>query len=628
MPGRCSRSVRTARSRSELVRIIVIALVIVAMVVAKIVKRLRANKASDNLIAAVVKQSKAETKQSAEAQQLRERFEEAVAALKQKRKSGHSLYDLPWYVIIGAPGSGKTTALVNSGLKFPTEQRSGKAALRGVGGTRNCDWWFTDQAVLLDTAGRYTTQDSDASADSAAWAEFLALLRRYRGRRPINGVILAISAQDLMIQDATARDAHVAAARRRLDELNRELRMQLPVYVMVTKCDLVAGFTEDFDDQPQQGRAQVWGVTFTYDETVKAAAAQGFPEEFDGLIARLNERLMPRLEEERDVRRRAKVFGFPQQMAALREPLSTFVSEVFASTRFDKPLLLRGVYFTSGTQEGTPIDRLLGALGRQFAVAPESVITPGGRGKAYFIERLLMEVMFSESGLAGVNRRVEVQKGALQLAAYVAMALIAVVGVVVFTGSYRGNRGYIADVGAEVDRLSTTAPPARSASLESRLPRLDAVRAVDASANQFAEAGAPLSMRWGLFQGNAIGNAARDAYARELNDVFLSQVTARFRQRLIDYAGEPEKLYRIPQGISDARRSRASSIQSSCAFSPVRSGSRPTARHQRFATRWPDTSMRCSSRERCVRSGSTTRSCRRRATRSARRPRPDSSIGI
>ena len=225
--------------------------------------------------------------------------------------------------------------------------------------------------MLLDTAGRYTTQDSDASADSAAWAEFLALLRKYRGRRPINGVILAISAQDLMIQDATARDAHVAAARRRLDELNRELRMQLPVYVMVTKCDLVAGFTEYFDDQPQQGRAQVWGVTFTYDETVKGAAAQAFPEEFDGLIARLNERLLPRLEEERDVRRRAKVFGFPQQMAALREPLSTFVTDVFASTRFDKPLLLRGVYFTSGTQEGTPIDRLLGALGRQFAVAPE-----------------------------------------------------------------------------------------------------------------------------------------------------------------------------------------------------------------------------------------------------------------
>jgi type VI secretion system protein ImpL len=531
---------------SELVRLVVIALVIVAMVMAKLLKRLRANKASDNLIAAVVKQSAADTRQTAEAQQLRERFEEAVATLKQKRKSGHSLYDLPWYVIIGAPGSGKTTALVNSGLKFPIEQRSGKAALRGVGGTRNCDWWFTDQAVLLDTAGRYTTQDSDASADSTAWAEFLSLLKKYRGRRPINGVILTISAQDLMVQNSLARETHVAAARRRLDELNRELRMQLPVYVMVTKCDLVAGFTEYFDDQAQQGRAQVWGVTFPYDETVKGGAAQGFVEEFDALVARLNERLFPRLEEERDVRRRAKVFGFPQQMAALREPLSQFVTDVFSSTRFDKQILLRGVYFTSGTQEGTPIDRLLGALGRQFAVAPEAVISTGGKGKAYFIERLLTDVMFAESGLAGVNRRFEVQKGALLLAAYLALIVIAVGGVLVLTTSYRANRSYVADVGTEVERLK--AAPAAAGSLESRLPRLDAIRAVDMSANRYADEGAPLGMRWGLFQGNALGAATRDAYARELNDVFLSQVTARFRQRLLDYASEPEKLYEYLKG--------------------------------------------------------------------------------
>ena len=113
------------------------------------------------------------------------------AALKQQRqRAGHSLYDLPWYVFIGAPGSGKTTALLNSGLKFPLGQRGGKAAVRGVGGTRNCDWWFTDEAVFLDTAGRYTTQDSDAASDSDGWREFLALLRKYRTRRPVNGIIL------------------------------------------------------------------------------------------------------------------------------------------------------------------------------------------------------------------------------------------------------------------------------------------------------------------------------------------------------------------------------------------------------------------------------------------------------
>ena len=223
------------------------------------------------MLTAVVAQPQPQAEKArtpAEVVKLRERFEEAVSALKQQRRSGHSLYDLPWYVIIGAPGSGKTTALLNSGLKFPLEQRVGKGALRGVGGTRNCDWWFTDEAVFLDTAGRYTTQDSDATSDSVGWAEFLALLRKYRARRPLNGVIVTVSVQDLLMLDQAAREAHVEAARNRLAELNRELNIQLPVYVMVTKCDLVDGFSEYFEDLTVEGRAQVWGVTFAYDQTL------------------------------------------------------------------------------------------------------------------------------------------------------------------------------------------------------------------------------------------------------------------------------------------------------------------------------------------------------------------------
>jgi type VI secretion system protein ImpL len=524
----------------KLNRWIAIALVVVVWAGTALARRLRANRASDKLVAAVVQQSRAEGRPSAEALQLRERFEEAVAVLKQKRRRGHSLYDLPWYVIIGAPGSGKTTALVNSGLNFPLEQRSGKGALRGVGGTRNCDWWFTDEAVLLDTAGRYTTQDSDASADSAGWSEFLALLKKYRKRRPVNGVILTISAHDLMVQGHAGRDAHAAATRRRLNELNKELNIQLPVYLMVTKCDLVAGFTEYFDDLAQEGRAQVWGVTFPYELTTSGQAAGSFPSEFDALTARLNERVFARLEEERDPRRRARAFGFPQQFAALRELLDGFITDVFGSTRFDPQILLRGVYFTSGTQEGTPIDRLLGALGRRFAVSPEAV-TPSGRGKSYFIERLLKEVLFAESGLAGVNRRVEVQKAAAQLGAYVAMALVAVLGFIVFSISFSRNRTYIGEVAADVMAFQQ-APKEAANTLETILPRLNAVQKVSDSANRYRD-DEPWAMRWGLYQGNSLGNAARDAYSRELAGVLLPQVTSRIEQRLVSLSSEPEKLY-------------------------------------------------------------------------------------
>jgi type VI secretion system protein ImpL len=527
---------------STTARVLAIVLVVVSWGASLMLKRLRANRASDNLMSAVVKQSDTDpARPTAEAAVLRERFEEAVAELKNKRRGGHSLYDLPWYVIIGAPGSGKTTALVNSGLKFPVEQRTGKGALRGVGGTRNCDWWFTDEAVLLDTAGRYMTQDSDAGADSAAWAEFLALLRKYRKRRPVNGVIVTISAQDLMTLDQASRETHVLAARRRLEELSRELRIRVPVYVMVTKCDLVSGFTEYFDDLDQHGRSQVWGVTFTYDQTAKGEASGRFVTEFENLIARLNARVYSRLEEERDTRRRTKVFAFPHQMTGLRDALADFVNDVFGSTRFDRPILLRGVYFTSGTQEGTPIDRLLGALGRRFAVAPEAV-TPSGRGKAYFIQRLLRDVLFAESGLAGVNRRVEVQKAAWQLAAYTAMLVIAVLGVVVLTVSYRENRAYAGEVAEKVAALRDVPSVAETTEVEEVIPRLDAVRAVVVSAEQH-ERETPMRMRFGLYQGNNLANAARDAYVRELDGALLPQVAARIGARLRDYVPEPEKLY-------------------------------------------------------------------------------------
>lgn len=528
---------------SQTARLIAMALVVVCWIASLLIQRLRAKRANDRLLAAVVKPTRAEPdRPSADIVQLRERFEEAVATLEQSRRGGHSLYDLPWYVIIGAPGSGKTTALLNSGLNFPLEQRMGKGALRGVGGTRNCEWWFTEQAVFLDTAGRYTTQDSDTTGDSAAWTEFLALLRKYRKRRPVNGVILTISAHDLMVQGESSREAHVAAARRRLNELNRELRIQVPVYLMVTKCDLVAGFTEYFDDLTHDGRAQVWGVTWPYERTLSGEAAQGAPAEFDALMARLNARLFGRLEEERDVRRRTKVFAFPQQMAALRDLLTQFVTEVFAPTRFDpQRILLRGIYFTSGTQEGTPIDRLLGAIGRRFAIAPEAVVSSGARGKAYFIERLLKDVLLAESGLASVNRRVEVQKAAVQLGAYAAMAIVTVVGVIVLSVSYSRNRAYVDDVAEDLTSLQK-APLVASDSLVTLVPRLDAVRAVVDSADRYPD-GAPWGMRWGLYQGTSITNSARDAYTRELDSALLLRVAERFRQRLIDYAPEPEKLY-------------------------------------------------------------------------------------
>src|ERR1700761_6977897 len=169
----------------------------------------------------------AQTPTGAESAAVTERMKAALAGLKSASGNRRDyLYSRPWYIIIGPPGAGKTTALVNSGLRFPFSE----TALKGVGGTRNLDFWFADEAVLVDTAGRYTTQDSDAERDQSAWQAFLNLLKANRPQQPVNGVLGAIGLDEIAGADVAKIDNHAGIIRRRLMELQKSLEVQVPVY--------------------------------------------------------------------------------------------------------------------------------------------------------------------------------------------------------------------------------------------------------------------------------------------------------------------------------------------------------------------------------------------------------------
>src|SRR5262245_39763618 len=343
----------------EWVRIIQIAFIVLTPVVKWGWGRYRAKRADKTLTDGLLKPPPPEAQPSASAEEaklLRQRFEEALDLLKKLRfgvdkpslwarlralGSQQYLYDLPWYVFIGAPGAGKTTALLNSGLRFPLADRLGREAVRGVGGTRNCDWWFTDEAVFLDTAGRYTIQQSDRDVDAGAWKGFLQLLKRSRPRRPVNGMLVTLSVGDVLQQSAAEREAHAGALRARVQELYETLHVRFPIYVLVTKVDLLAGFTEFFADLGREERTQAWGVALPFGKQPFDPAALG--AELQRLEKRLYERLPERLEEERDPGRRALVYGFPQQFALLRDRLVELVEATFAPTRFEAAPLLRGI---------------------------------------------------------------------------------------------------------------------------------------------------------------------------------------------------------------------------------------------------------------------------------------------
>lgn len=483
-----------------------------------------------------------------EVAQLKERFEEAVEVLNQSRRGkgrkAATLYDLPWYVIIGPPGSGKTTALVNSGLEFPLADRFGDQALQGVGGTRNCDWWFSDNAVLLDTAGRYVTQDSQAEVDSAAWTGFLDLLKKHRRRRPINGVMVAISISDLMVQNEYERKLHVNAIKQRIHELYQHFGMSFPVYVLLTKCDLIAGFTEFFDDLGREERAQVWGMTFPLEEQAAGSAVEGVGREFDGLLQRVNERLIGRLSQERDNHRRTLIYGFPQQLATVKETLDLFLKDIFRPSRFDEPVMLRGVYFTSATQEGTPIDRVMGSLARSFGLNQQALPSFGGKNRAYFITDLLKKVVIPEAQIAGTNHRLERHRVWLQNGAYAAAAGLTVLCIIAWIVSYSQNQSYIENVAKQVGEAQASVEALTASHRDSTLvlPPLNTIRSMTTGLNATDE-GVPWLMGFGLYQGERLGGKAQTAYQRLLNSIFLPRLILRLEEQLRSGASNPDYLF-------------------------------------------------------------------------------------
>ena len=472
--------------------------------------------------------------------ELKKGLEHALTILKKsgvKGRLGHQhLYQLPWYMIIGKPGGGKTTLLLKSGLQFPLAERLGaqQVKIKGVGGTRNCDWWFTDEAVLLDTAGRYTTQDSDRDVDKAAWSGFLQLLKKYRRRRPINGALVAVSISDLLRETPSERSRHAHDIRQRLDELSDSLGIKFPIYVMFTKCDLLAGFVDFFADCGGDERAQVWGMTLPmHSGAAPTDVAELFRAEFDVLEQRLNSRVIDRVQQERDSQRRALIYSFPQQFSALREILAPFLGDLFGATRYEALPLLRGVYFTSGTQEGTPIDRIMAAMANAIGLDQSPIPANMASGKSYFINRLLRDVIFKESGLAGLNMRYERQQIWLLRGAYVGIATLALFAVLAWSVSYGRNKLHIGNVGAQAGQLKAVLSSIEGGEYTPSqvLPLMDAARGLPGGYAEREQA-TRWGMGFGLSQVDKLGEEETRAYYRVLNQVFLPGLVRRLEDHL------------------------------------------------------------------------------------------------
>ncbi len=409
--------------------------------------------------------------QQPQVQEMRAEFAKAIGSLKSSklgRSGADALNALPWYVIIGPPGAGKSTALRSSGLKFPYLGKKG--GVRGVGGTRNCDWWLTHEGVLLDTAGRYMTEEDDQDE----WMSFLDAVAKARPKRPINGLIVAVSAPELLGLDEQGAAGLGQQLRERVDEITGRLQVLTPVYLLVTKCDLLAGFVESFGSLPKSERGQVWGFTLPVGGPAHPdGPGQLVRERMDELTTVLEERSLTLLPQERRPEARERIFQFPRQFEALRTNLAEVAQALFSENPYQDTPLLRGAYFTSGTQEGRPIDKVMAAMAEAFGIRASQVNidAPVTDARSYFLGDLFKDVLFKDSKLT-VRSSKGLQKQKKQRYAYAGAAVgLSLLLVLLPLLSFLGMRGQAKQLASEVKAVAAVT------SLDDRLTRLEAVRA-------------------------------------------------------------------------------------------------------------------------------------------------------
>ncbi|BCQ27652.1 type VI secretion system membrane subunit TssM (plasmid) [Caballeronia sp. NK8] len=505
---------------------------------------------------------------AAQLRALEVRMKEVLGRLKSMRTSARGvgrlfqgtryLYELPWYITLGAAGSGKTRAILNAGIPTPNGNARGFAQSAASSGTA-VNWWLTNEAVFIDTAGYYThlgksthslPSPGDAAsvqslptstafdevlqrrnADSDEWLGFLGLLRRHRPRAPINGALLTIDLGTLTHPSPTVRETEADALRMRLAELRGTLGIRFPIYLIVTQMDRLSGFSDYFASLTEENRAQIWGFTLPL-------ACASLEDRCAEELARLSERVFAgvntRLEDEYDVERRCRLAALPEAFSALIAPLSDVLAHLFVESRYDNTeqhTMLRGVYFTSATQGDvahvaeplTIMQRLGTGVKRGFATDAVSATA----SKSYFLRDVFRKVIFPEAHLVQPNLRWEYRFRLLRLIGHALAVLLFVWLAVALHVSFGNNSDYLQAIARKTQSLSTKITQLY------RDPKPDAVPDALTEARYLpAWTGLDLtnpdaSFRYGLYVAPGIVDVSGETYRALENNLLVPQIVHR-----------------------------------------------------------------------------------------------------
>ncbi|KUY85572.1 type VI secretion system membrane subunit TssM [Burkholderia sp. RF4-BP95] len=508
------------------------------------------------------------------------------------------LYDVPWYVVLGSKGAGKTTALLNAGLAFPLDAQL-QHSLAPDDARTLPGWRLTNEAMLIDTPGHYvqhgtscyslTAESSHMSidgkrhersadvsavreqADTAEWKGFLRLLRGIRPRLPLNGVLLTVNVAALTHADLTVRATEGRALRARLDEMQAEFGTGFPVWLIVTKSDRLPGFTDYFASLGEPERAQIWGVTLRSDAEV--CADDAIRTELNLLATRLADGVSGLLRNETDVTRRRQLAMLPEAFAALTNPLADLIEQVFAGAANGSPgaphPMFRGVYLTSAGQTGrqvaaerqTLLQRMIGAFGVQRSTPRRDL-----GETSYFLRDLFFGVVFREGHLAHPNRNRE-HRARLQRWLGHSLAWLIAAGLCAHLwNGFVAQRTSLATLGQKVRTLAALLARSDLSTYPERVPTaLESAHELLRDTTRLAT-DSDVALRVGADRLEMIESDSRHAYEALSEQVVLPQIARRMEHVIADAAasGDAKAAYdalRVYLMLFDRARFHANDVK-------------------------------------------------------------------
>ena len=486
-------------------------------------RRHRRRKAAGQLGDMLEQQAQVPVKQDAvhrqETEVIRKRLLDAIGTIKSSKlgqlSGDAALYELPWYMVIGNPAAGKSTAIASSGLQFPFADTK---VVHGVGGTRNCDWFFTTEGILLDTAGRYSVVDEDR----AEWFGFLDLLKKHRKKAPINGVVIAVSIAELTRNRPEFAIELAKNLRQRVQELTERLEVHAPVYVVFTKADLITGFNEFFQDSERAERDRVWGATLPYSQNATSEQLlDQFDARFDELYDGLKDLSLANMSLQWRERMPPGVFTFPLEFSSVKPALRSFIATLFEENPYQFKPVFRGFYFTSALQEGETVSASSHRVAQRFDLKLQPQHHEElHEQQGYFLLNLFRKVIFADKDL--VAQYASPAKTRTRYAMF--FAAMAFVGLALggWSWSFMNNRQLVANVQADLDQAIKVQQ--KSLDLQSRIQALEILQDRIEQLDRYEES-RPLSLSFGLYQGDVLNRKLREEYFNGVREVMLKPVS-------------------------------------------------------------------------------------------------------